>query len=177
MANTSQSDEPNQIRHIGDLVDLMNEADIGFWLSGGWAVDFHLGRITRAHSDIDFIMKLNDQSKLRGLLDGKGAERTRSDEAGGVESFELDNAVIEVTYVVKDEKGRDVTPGYESWPYPAGSFPDQTLTLADVMVRAVSAAALLDMKEGWEENLGEKPRPHDLADIEALRALLGSRKR
>ena len=175
MASTSQPDEPGQIRQIGELVDLMNEADIGFWLSGGWAVDFHLGRVTRAHSDIDFIVKLNDKSKLRGLLAGRGAAETRSDEAGGVESFELDNAVLEITYVVKDRKGRDVTPGYESWPYPEGSFPDKTLTLADITVRAVSAAALLDMKEGWEENLGEKPRPHDLADIEALRALLGSR--
>ena len=33
----------------------------------------------------------------------------------------------------------------------------------------MSAAALLDTKCNWERELGEPPRPHDLADIEALR--------
>jgi hypothetical protein len=174
MANASHFDEIAQVRQIGKLVELMNEAGIDFWLSGGWAVDFHLGRVTRPHSDIDFIVKLNDKSRLWDLLDEEGAALIRSDEAGSVESFELDNREIEITYVAEDGKGRYFTPGYESWPYPDGSFPEKTLTLAGITVRAVSTAGLLDMKEGWEENLGEKPRPHDLADIEALRDLFGS---
>ena len=27
-----------------------------FWLRGGWAVDFMLGRITRPHADIDIVV-------------------------------------------------------------------------------------------------------------------------
>lgn len=174
MTHASQFDDIAQVRQIGKLVELMDEAGIDFWLSGGWAVDFHIGRVTRHHSDIDFIVKLNDKSRLGDLLEGAGAALTRSDEAGSVESFELDNGQIEITYVAKDGKGSYFTPGYESWPYPEGSFPEKPLTLAGITVRAVSALGLLDMKERWEENFDEKPRPHDLADIEALRNLLGS---
>lgn len=175
MVPRSQSNENRQIRLIRRLVHLMNGMGIDFWLSGGWAVDFHLGRVTRSHSDIDFVVELDDKETLWGLLEGEAAVHTTSDETGGVESFELDDLRVEITYVREDEKGSRVTPGYESWPWPEGSFPDERVTLAEIATRAVSVTGLVDMKEGWEENLGEKPRAHDEADIEALRTLLESR--
>ena len=173
MVARSQPDEHGQIRLISKLAHVMSGAGIDFWLSGGWAVDFHLGRVTRPHSDIDFVVALGDKATLWDLLEAEGAAHTGSDETGGVESFDLDDLRIEITYVLEDEKGRLVTPGYESWPWPQTSLADEHVTLEGIVTRAVSVTGLLEMKEGWEENLGEKPRPHDVADIEALRVLMG----
>lgn len=167
-----QSDQHRQIDLIRRLVHGMTGSGIRFWLSGGWAVDFHLGRLTRPHSDIDFVVDLDDKEALWDLLEREGAAHTGTDEAGGVETFVLDDLQVEVTYVLTGEKGRWFTPGYEAWPWPEGSLPDGNVTLAGISARAVSVAGLLDMKESWEENLGEKPRPHDVADIEALRSML-----
>ena len=175
MVRPSHSDEGTQLRLIGEFVDLLNDAEIAFWLSGGWAIDFHVGGVTRPHSDIDFIVNLDDRSRLRRLLEQERLVATWVDKAGGVEWFESDGMRIEVSYITKSNEGRLVTPGYESWPWPDDSFPDEYVTLEGVTVRAVSVAGLLDMKSGWEKNLDEKPRPHDLADIELLETLLGNR--
>ncbi len=175
MVHPSQSDGVSQFRLIGEFVDWLNGAEMTFWLSGGWAVDFHVGRVTRPHSDIDFIVNLDDRTRLRRLLEQKGFVTTWVDKGGGVEWFESDGIRIEVSYITKNNDGSMVTPGYESWPWPDDSFPDEYVTLAGITVRAVSVAGLLDMKSGWEKNLDEKPRPHDLADIELLETLLGNR--
>ena len=175
MVRPSQSDEVTQFRLIDKVADLLSDAGIVFWLSGGWAVDFHLGRVTRPHSDIDFIVNLDDRSRLRRLLEQDGIVATWVDKAGGVEWFESDGTRIEITYITKSNDASLVTPGYESWPWPADSFPDEDVTFEGITVRAVSVAGLLDMKSRWEENLGEKPRPHDLADIEVLETLLENR--
>jgi len=140
---------------------------------GGWAVDFHLGRVTRPHSDIDLILNLEDRWGLRHLLVQEAVVVTRTDEAGGIEWFERDDERIEITYIMKSNDGSLVTPGYESWPWPEDSFPEEKVALGGITVRAVSVAGLLDMKSNWLENLGEKPRPHDVADVEALQSKLG----
>lgn len=97
-----------------------------------------------------------------------------SDESGGVESFELDDLRVEITYVMEDEKGSRVTPGFESWPWPEESLNEESVTLAGITTRVVSIAGLLDIEQGWEEHLGEKRRAQDLTDIEALQAVLES---
>jgi hypothetical protein len=147
MAPRSRSDEEGQIRQIDRLVRSMNGTGIGFWLSGGWAVDFHVGRMTRSHSDIDFVVELRDKKTLWSLLEGEGAAHVVSDESGGVESFELDELRVEITYVMEDEKGSRVTPGFESWPWPEESSNEESVTLAGITTRVVSIAGLLDMKQ------------------------------
>ena len=43
MTDSTQAD---QVRLIGDLARVLDGHAIGFWLAGGWAVDFHAGRVT-----------------------------------------------------------------------------------------------------------------------------------
>lgn len=166
-----------QFRLIGELSDSLNDAGVDFWLAGGWAVDFQLGRITRPHSDIDLIVHLADRAGLGTLLKQKGIETTGIDDTGGIEWFEANGARIEVTYIEKTKDGSLVTPGYESWPWPEGSFPEEDLTFDGITVPAMSIVGLLDVKTQWETHLGERPRPHDLSDIGALEALLDLRRK
>ena len=40
-----------------DLLQLLENAGIELWLDGGWAVDAALGGQTRAHKDLDIILR------------------------------------------------------------------------------------------------------------------------
>ena len=44
-----------QLRLIAEIEGVLRSARIRFWLRGGWALDFLIGRITRQHSDIDLV--------------------------------------------------------------------------------------------------------------------------
>jgi hypothetical protein len=41
-----------------------------FWLGGGYSIDLFLGRLTRAHEDLDFIIKRSDQLAFQEILAG-----------------------------------------------------------------------------------------------------------
>jgi hypothetical protein len=41
-----------------------------WWISGGWAIDLHLGRVTRAHHDVDALVLRRDQEALHTALGG-----------------------------------------------------------------------------------------------------------
>jgi hypothetical protein len=51
---------------------LFSGQDIDYWLFGGWAVDFHAGRVTRAHEDVDVAVWHADLDRIRGLLEARG---------------------------------------------------------------------------------------------------------
>ncbi len=167
-------DEAAQALLIERLVAMMNERGITYWLHGGWGVDFHLGRVSRQHSDIDFVVELDHRQRLRMGLDAWGAGLFRADPAGGVESFDLDGIEVEVTYVTTVD-GILVTPGYEIWPWPPETLPNDTVTFRGITARAVSAEGLLEIKKSWQSQLGERLRPQDHADIAALQELLATR--
>jgi GNAT superfamily N-acetyltransferase len=52
-------------------------ADLPLWLAGGIAVDFHLGRWTRDHHDIDLVAFSEDRARLSQELRSRGLEMTR----------------------------------------------------------------------------------------------------
>ncbi|MCM3390153.1 hypothetical protein M3649_18825 [Ureibacillus chungkukjangi] len=41
---------------------------IVFWLRGGWAIDFLLGKVTRRHEDIDLITCIQNRDRLEDEL-------------------------------------------------------------------------------------------------------------
>jgi hypothetical protein len=41
-----------------------------WWFAGGWAIDLHLGRVTREHHDVDVAVLRRDQHLLHRALDG-----------------------------------------------------------------------------------------------------------
>jgi hypothetical protein len=55
-----------QLAALGSICDLFDREGIEYWLFGGWAVDFHAGRSSRAHDDLDLAVWARDH-------DGRGA--------------------------------------------------------------------------------------------------------
>jgi hypothetical protein len=50
--------------------DLFDRLERPWWVAGGWALDLHLGRETRAHADIDLAIVRGDEVALPALLPG-----------------------------------------------------------------------------------------------------------
>lgn len=46
------------------------QSGIRHWVSGGWAIDIHLGRKTRTHLDLDVSVLRKDQYKLHDIFPG-----------------------------------------------------------------------------------------------------------
>jgi hypothetical protein len=56
---------------------LLETGKIDHSLIGGWAVDFHAGRITRNHADLDFAVWRDDMLRMRALLECNGWRHRR----------------------------------------------------------------------------------------------------
>jgi hypothetical protein len=59
-----------QLQTFGWLHTFLAELDIEYWLFGGWTVDFHAGRVTRDHEDVDLAVWQSDLDHIRALLKG-----------------------------------------------------------------------------------------------------------
>jgi hypothetical protein len=71
---TTHGRAATQLHTIGWLQTLFAAQGIDYWLFGGWAVDFHVGRVTRDHADVDFAVWQADLDRIRVLLEAQGWE-------------------------------------------------------------------------------------------------------
>ena len=55
-----------------ELLRLFESAAIQVWLDGGWGVDALLQTQTRAHKDVDIVLRVADVPNLRELLARRG---------------------------------------------------------------------------------------------------------
>src|SRR4051812_17097275 len=114
-----------QLETIGWLHTVLGEQGIDYWLFGGWAVDFHAGRVTRDHSDVDVAVWRSDLDLISGLLEAQGWARAPDPGEQGYTGYEREEVRVELAFLARDEAGTVYTPlpdGRGDWP--AGSFGD-----------------------------------------------------
>ena len=46
---------------------LLSDLTVPWWITGGWAIDLAVGRVTRDHADVNVMMLERDEHALRGL--------------------------------------------------------------------------------------------------------------
>ena len=103
-------DEPagaaeEQLKGLATLGDIMDRHGLDYWLFGGWAVDFWLGTITRAHDDVDLAVWRSDYEVIRRVLALAGWRYAPvNDEAIGA-GFRSGAVLAELTFVVSDDGG------------------------------------------------------------------------
>jgi len=51
-----------------DLVAVLAQVPVAWWLAGGWALDRYLGRVTREHADTDVQVRHRDHMQVRVAL-------------------------------------------------------------------------------------------------------------
>lgn len=99
-----------QMVHAEDVVrlyQLLDDAGIRVWLTGGWGIDALLGQQTRPHKDLDVIMLVDDVVRMRDLL---GREGYSLKELWSENRWDVDvrGAEIATAFVLQDRDGREI---------------------------------------------------------------------
>lgn len=53
---------------LAGIVDRCKQHELHFWVSGGWAIDLHLGHQTREHADLDISILRRDVPRLKEVF-------------------------------------------------------------------------------------------------------------
>jgi hypothetical protein len=137
----------HQLSALGRLSDLLEQAGIAHWLFGGWAVDFYVGSVTRAHDDLDLAVWLTDLPRIAQLLEDDGWRHAPLDDEDGGTGYERGAVRLELTYLVRDGDGSVFTPlrhGRAQWSEDA--IANDVGELRGVRARLVGLAPLRDGK-------------------------------
>jgi hypothetical protein len=161
-----------QLALIEELSRLLTDEATPHWLFGGWAVDFVVGRVTRPHRDIEFVVWWHDAERLPPIL-GEHEYEVRAREEEAI-TFIKQGQHVEFYVIVRDARGRLITPGrWANWPWLDGSFDGPRGRIGEVVCPVVSVETQLDTKEAYLRHTGVPLRSKDRADIASLRGLRG----
>jgi hypothetical protein len=158
-----------QLAALEAVHDALAEQGIEYWLFGGWAVDFHVGEVTRIHDDVDIAVWSRDVARIAGLLEAGGWRHVPSDDDNGGTGFERGPVRLELTYLV-EEDGSIVIPlrdGRATWPDDASGF--DALELMGTRARVLPLASLMRTKSPPRDDPDDTPK--DEADFLALRRI------
>jgi hypothetical protein len=165
--NDRALDLPDQLATLAELDQLLALHGVAYWLFGGWAVDFHVGRVTRRHEDLDIAIWSSDCDRVGSiLLDRAWAHRPEAGE-DGYTRYERNGIRLEVAFLARDEHGQIYTPlrhGRGEWP--AGSFGDEFAQLSGVRARVVGRESLIFDKSMTRSDPVTTAKDH--ADVENL---------
>jgi Aminoglycoside-2''-adenylyltransferase len=167
---TTGSRAAAQLETIGWLHRNLAEQGIEYWLFGGWAVDFHAGRVTRDHADVDLAVWRTDLGHVRALLEAHGWAHVPEPGEDGYTGYERGDVRVELAFLARDDDGTVYTPltdGRGSWP--DGSFGDAMAEVDAVPARVVSLASLIQEKSGPRHDPAAAAK--DRADVALLTSL------
>jgi hypothetical protein len=160
--------ESAQLAALAGLHALLTRSRVAYWLFGGWAVDFHVGRVTRAHGDLDVAVWSHDRARVAALLAGERWAHAPEAREDGYTVYERDGIRLEVAFLAADARGRVYTPlrqGRGEWPDDA--FGDDLVELSGVQARVIRRGALIADKA--EARTDPATATKDAADLQALR--------
>ncbi|WP_410811744.1 nucleotidyltransferase domain-containing protein [Micromonospora sp. 067-2] len=160
-----------QLASIAEVVMVAGAAGVPVWLRGGWAMDFHLGEVTRPHLDVDWYCWRADGDRLAALLLARG---WRLDPRMPVEQ-QLDlfagEVEVSVAYLGRDRQGR-VTVGAGPWVgtvLPDGMLDAPPGRIGSLSAPTISVAAQIEFKQMYPVWMPERPRrPKDADDLARL---------
>ena len=149
---------------------IFTRSGIDYWLFGGWAVDFHVGSITRAHDDINVAVWLDDHERIAGLLEAEGWQHASEPDEDGGTGYERDAVRLELTFLVPGEEGEVQIPlraGPVAWSNEPVS--SDLADLSGVHARVLVLAELKRDKAHYRDDPAEAAK--DRADFAMLSQL------
>jgi hypothetical protein len=153
--------EALQLAAIGRLGAMFEREGIDYWIFGGWAVDFHAGRVTRDHADIDVAISHADLDAVHRLLVADGWAHTPAPEQDGYTSYTRDGVHIDLAFLGNNDQ--------EAGDWPPGSFGSDIRELAGTRAHLVSLSSLIVDKSQARDDAMTQTK--DAADIAALRSV------
>jgi Aminoglycoside-2''-adenylyltransferase len=159
--------EHQQLAAIRRLHVLFERSQTEYWLFGGWAVDFHAGRVTRAHADIDIAVWRADLATVHSLLLDEGWTNAPAPDEDGYTAYQRGELHLDLAFLARDEDGTIYTPlreGRGSWP--PDSFPGAVVKHGDVCAHVVSLESLIVDKSEARDDPSVSTK--DRADVAVL---------
>jgi hypothetical protein len=163
--------EPDQLAALHEVHALLTANGIEYWLFGGWAVDFYVGRVTREHDDVDVAVWLEDQERIAKLLLAQGWRHAPEEDEDGGTGYERNGVRLELTFLVRDEDGDLSIPlraGDVRWA-PREGFSDDVRELNGVRARVIGLAQLTRGKSRARDDPADAAK--DRADSATLSRL------
>ena len=159
--------EADQLDALDRLHRLFDDASIEYWLFGGWAVDLHVGAVTRPHEDLDVAIWVADYARAAELLAADGWVHAPDPAEDGSTAFVRGSVRLELAFLARDERGEIYTPlrdGRADWA--AGAFEDDLGEIDGVRARIISLRSLKAEKSGAREDAVAAAK--DRADVATL---------
>lgn len=159
-----------QLQGIEEVHRLLEREGIHHWLFGGWAVDFHVGHMTRPHDDVDLAVWSSDATRVTALLKETGwIHAPEPDEDGGT-GYARRDVRLELTFLVPRPDGSAaVSLRRGDVPFVEGALRSDLRELDGVTCRVVASDTLVAMKSAQRDEPGDQAK--DAADVAALRAV------
>jgi hypothetical protein len=135
--------EDAQLAALASIHELLGARGIEYWLFGGWAVDFHAGKVSRPHDDLDLAVWSKDHDRVAVLLAIDGWSHAPEEGEDGYTIYERADVRLELAFLARDANGVIYTPlmdGRGTWP--EGSFGEDMAELRGVRARVISLDAL-----------------------------------
>lgn len=137
---------------------------VPIWIDGGWGVDALLGRVTRAHDDIDIVVEHQHLDRLVGLLSEQGFVQVPRDDTRAWNFVMGDTLGREVdVHVIRIDRDGD---GIYGPPENGECYPAESLTgsgtLRGLSVRCISVRYQLVSHTGY------RVQDKDIVDVRNL---------
>ncbi|MGM7681364.1 nucleotidyltransferase domain-containing protein [Cytobacillus sp. Hm23] len=152
----------SQLTVLSDISSISATLKIEFWLRGGWAIDFLLGKVTRPHDDIDIVTWIHDRERLENELKKAGYEQTpvRKEFRNRQSDFKKDSVEITYSYITYSENGKLIMNELPEWVWRADSLSSQRFMLHGISAKVLNPRQLLEEKEVYTQ-IGRTPRLKD----------------
>lgn len=157
-----------QLKTLSEISIIFEKLNMEFWLRGGWAIDFLLGKITRQHSDIDVVTWITNREKLENALIKAGYKQMsiREQFRNRQSDFLKDNVDVKFGYLTYVDESL-IMNGLPEWVWQSDSLLSQYYQLHGITTRVLHPKQLLEEKEIYEK-IG---RPHRQKDEKSKKIL------
>lgn len=159
-----------QLEAIAKLDAALTAAGVDYWLFGGWAVDFWVGRITRPHDDIDAVAWRQDYGAIKFALTETGWRHAPVEGEIVGTRYAWEEVEVEFTFVEAHADGNIVVPFPDNpivWT--SEPFGKQRNELDGVGASVIPLDLLRSGKQAPRETPDDGAK--DRADAEALASL------
>jgi len=162
-----------QLKILDEISKIFETKKIEFWLRGGWAIDFILGKVTRLHDDIDLITWIQYREQIEDELLTAGYVKIPVKEEFRNRQSDFCKGNVEITfgYIYRSDAGNLMLNGLPEWIWRADSLLQNTYKLNDLSARVLNPTQLLEEKEVYEQ-IGRKTREKDVESKKLLRQII-----
>lgn len=174
MTHETADANQKQLAVLREFAAVCADAGIAYWLRGGWAMDFFLGRISREHDDIDLFIWNGDAPRLIRELERAGFIEIGGAPPEAQRNMMKEGQEFQIALLARRDDGAVVVAGGPSAgaPWPDGMLEGSPGRIDDLTCPIVNPRVQIEIKELFPRWLGVPMGAKHREDIARLREAL-----